>query len=220
MSDTPFDAAALRRHLAGTKTGPSDLFDHLVRHHTNPAAVEVLYKHAEGSFPLLAAVFAAKEQLAGALCANMTALPKATWRFSQQADTWLHGQCQSAADTDLRSVLCTARTVFFDKEPLLFMSISYWFVMFDLLDAVTDKVVAEMSVWETSDLCPQLGTASPPKNCKDPLYLGVWLMSRYLYHRFGKHDPSWVMFRELYDPPETKIGDVADLVVKVNRLNS
>ena len=205
---------ALRRHLAGTQTDPSGLRDLLVRHHTDPAAVQVLCDHAEGSFPLLAGVFAAQEQIADA-GHYQRELRKAAVRFEQQVDSWLRGQFQNAADTDLLSVFCAARAVFSDEDPFPSMRLSYWFIKSAPLATITDKVVAEMSVWDAEDPSLQLWTARSPKNHKDPLHVGHWLLSRYLYNRFGDDDASWFMFRELYDPKVLPIGALADIVAAV-----
>ena len=179
MSIPPIEVFELRRLLTVTGLHPSALLDRMMRHHTDPAAVQALCEHAEKSFPLLSA------------------------------------QCQDTADTDLQAVLCTAQTMFSDEDPLLFAWFSYWFIMSVPLEAITDKVVAEMSVWAAPDVCPQLGAAGSPQSHKDLHHAGYWLMSRCLYNRFGKHSESWNVFKMLYDPSK-KIGDVADQVASLH----
>ena len=179
MSIPPIEVFELRRLLTVTGLHPSALLDRMMRHHTDPAAVQALCEHAEKSFPLLSA------------------------------------QCQDTADTDLQAVLCTAQTMFSDEDPLLFAWFSYWFIMSVPLEAITDKVVAEMSVWAAPDVCPPLGAAGSPQNHKDLHHAGYWLMSRCLYNRFGKHSESWHVFMKMYDPSK-KIGDVADQVASLH----
>ena len=72
-----------------------------------------------------------------------------------------------------------------------------------------------MSAWSYTDLSPQLGAASTPKSHYYPGDVQRWLVSRYLYNRFGTHDPSWDVFKILYDPPET-VGATADAVAKLH----
>lgn len=212
MSTKPIDEAELRQHLADTEPGPSELRDLLVRHHTDPDAVEVLCDHADGSFPLLAAVFAAQGQLEAA-ANHQTKLQKTADPFTQQVGKRLRTRFKDVTGADLREFLRTARAEFPDEDPDLFRTIAFWFIEFVPLPMLTDEVVAEMSIWEDSSPCPELGAGWPPES-NDPFLVGRWLMSRYLYNRFGDHEPSWDMFRGVYDAAQT-IGDTADLVAAV-----
>ena len=199
----------LEEYLTDTEPGLSELRDLLVCHYVDDDAVKVLCKHAERSFPLLAGVFAAHEHLWWTGYRQPELRDTAKW-FCGQVDSWFRVQCQNAADTDLCEVLCRSRTVWSDKDPLLSVTLSYRFIEYVPIEALTDKVVTEMSLWAAAGACPQLGAASRPEH-NDPHRVGRWLMSRYLHNRFVEHGPSWDVFRKLYEPTKS-IGDTADRV--------
>ena len=163
MSGTPVDADALQRHLADTEAGPSELRDLLVRHHTDPDAVEALCDHADGEVPLQAAVFAAHEQVETA--AQCQAEPQqAADDFEWQIDSWRRATFDDGTGTDLREFFRTARPAFPDEYEFLLGSIAWWFIDNVPLPILTDEVVAEMSIWEEPCPCPELGAGWTPED--------------------------------------------------------
>lgn len=63
MSGTSHNTAALQQSLADPELDPSGLIALVMSHYTDPGAVEVLCKHAEGSLPSLVTVYAAQQQI-------------------------------------------------------------------------------------------------------------------------------------------------------------
>ena len=213
MSDTAIDADALRQYLADTEPDPAELRDLLVSHYADFDAVKALLDYADGAVPLLAAVFAAHEQIAQAAQyqADLDEAEKALFRFRRQVDPWFPGQCHTLTDTDLLLVLRTARPLISDQVPYLFLRLSAWFIENAPPPLLTDDVVAEMSLATFLRPSPELGAGRPlaPRD-RD---FDCWLISRYLYSRFGDHGPSWDMFLQLHVPKAGPIRDPADQVV-------
>ena len=222
MSVTSHNTAALQQRLAGTGAGPSDLYDLMVRHYADPGAVEVLCDHAAGSFPLLVALFAGSKH------------PKEcppSWSdrknqlaplelFDAQVKSLAGAMFAHATEAGLLEGLRTARSGLPGGSPATLGTVSRWFAAHAPLEALTDRVTAEMSRWPMEGLSPELG-AGPSNSAVKPLrYTDTvcdrisWLMSRYLYNRFGDHGPSWEMFKNLYDPSQTVV-DIADIVAAV-----
>lgn len=224
MANAPANSAALRRLLTRikrclltcTKTGPSKLCDLLVRRHSDPAAVRELCDVAEGSFPLLTAVFAAQIQVMdGTSDATTEAQIDAAYLFDRQVESWLRGQFQDATETELLKSLRTARTKFPEDDQRLPWKISFLSLRFAPLKSFTDKVVSQMPLRQGLDPCPQLGAGSMPKVFYGPDDKGRWLVSRYLYKHFGTEDGPWTVFRGLYDPHVMTIGEAVALVEKL-----
>ena len=213
MSDTAIDADALQHYLTDKKPGPSELRDLLVSHHADDDAVKALLDYADETVPLLAAVFAAHEQIAQAAQyqADLEEAEKALFRFRRQVDPWFPGQCRDLTDTDLLSVLRAARPLVSVQVPYLLLRLSAWFIENAPPPILTDDVVAEMSIATFSRPSPTLGAGRPlaPRD-RD---FDCWLISRYLYSRFGDHGPSWDMFLQLHVPKAGPISDPADQVV-------
>ena len=206
MSDEPVGADALRQHLTDTEPGPAELRDLLVQHHADLGAVQVLCDYANGEVPLQAAVFAAHEQIS----------EEASHDFEGQIDSWWRDQFDGVTGTDLREFFRAARAAFPDEYEFLFGSIAWWFIENVPLPVLTDEVVAEMSIWEDPPPSQELGAGWPPED-GDPDDIGCWLLSRYLYNRFGDHGPSWDAFNETYDPKTLSIGEAADQVEELER---
>ena len=66
---------------------------------------------------------------------------------------------------------------------------------------------------------PELG-AGPPNSAAEPRRDPdavcdriTWLVSRYLYNRFGDHVPSWETFKNVY--PSKIVGVAADIAAAV-----
>ena len=221
MSDTP-TVVELRQHLADTEVGPSELRDLLVLHHADDDAVKVLCDHAkqavplrDGSFPLLAALFAAREQV---MCASETQaeLEESADDFEWETSSWLEDQFNGATGTALREFFRTARAAFPGEYEFLFRTITGWFIEYVPLPILTDDVVADMTIWETPTPSPELGAGWPPEN-DETEDVGSWLLSRHLCNRFGEHGPSWEMFMNLYDPQSLSIGEAADQVEELRK---
>ena len=199
MSDEQVDAGALRQHLTDTKPGPSELRDLLVQHHANSGAVEVLCDYANAEVALQAAVFAAHEQISD----------EASHDFEQQIELWREAKFDGVTADGMQEFFRAARAAFAGEYELLLGSIAWWFIEYVPLPMLTDEVVAEMSIWEDPPPSQELGPGCPPDD-DDPDLVGCWLMSRYLYNRFGDHGPSWDAFKELYDPQTLSIGEAAE----------
>ena len=220
MSDTP-TVVELRQHLADTEVGPSELRDLLVLHHADDDAVKVLCDHAkqavplrDGSFPLLAALFAAREQV---MCASETQaeLMESADDFEWETSLWLEDQFNGATGTALREFFRTARAAFPGEYEFLFKTITWWFIEYVPLPILTDDVVADMTIWETPTPSPELGAGWPPEN-DETEDVGSWLLSRHLCNRFGEHGPSWDVFVKLYDTEFMSIGVAADEVEELH----
>ena len=220
MSNTSQNTAALQQILTDTDPDPAGLYDLASSHYTDPDAIEALCDYTKGSLPSLVALFAASKHLKyrprsfGARTRLPPSLLRSLWHSDTQVESLTDAMFASATEPDLVEGLRTARSGLPDGTPSILEEVSRWFAEHAPLEAVTDKVVAEMSVWPYTDLSPQLGTASPPTGHYDPADFQRWLVSRYLYNRFGEHGPSWEMFKKVYGPSQT-IGDTADLVVTV-----
>ena len=209
MSDTPVDADALRQYLAGTKPDPSELRDLLVKYHTSFDAVKALLDHTNGTVQLLAAVFAGWEEVMYIL-RRRPEYQQSADEFDDQVTPWLLAQYKDVTGPDLLAVLPSAQTVPPDPPKHLLDRIATWFLENVPLTVLTDEVVAEMSIWMDSypGPRPELGAGWPPEN-RNWVDDGCWLISRYLYNRFGEHGPSWDVFVKLYDTEFMSIGVAA-----------
>ena len=225
MSVTSHNTAALQQRLTSTGAGPSDLHDLMVRHYADPDAVEALCNHAAGSFPSLVALFAASKHhknrpLSFAAKRKQSPSQRRSLRLSDaQVKSLTDAMFASATEPDLLEGLRTAHSGLPDGTPSMLVWVSRWFAADAPLEALTDRVVVEMAWRPVGRFCPELG-AGPlpaPRSRVDAAHNRTrvgWMMSRYLHNRFGTHDPSWEMFKKVYDPSQT-IGDTADLVVTV-----
>ena len=215
MSDTPLDADALQQYLAGTEVGPSELRDLLVRHYGDLEAVDVLCDHADETVSLQVAVFAAWEHF---WCVRVSEVGRqAGCDFGQSLDSWCQAQFQGVTGTELREFLRTARAVFPDEHEGLFNTIALWLMKTVPLRVLTVEVVAEMSIWDVPSPSPALGVGQSPGS-DDLEDVGCWLMSRYLYNRFGDDDLSWYVFVKLYNPERMSIGEAVDQVAHLHTL--
>ena len=219
MSDTSQITAALQKFLVDTEPDPAGLFDLTVRHCIYPAAAEVLYNHAEGSFPSLVAVYAGSKHAVLGLrpwvSTQKQNIQRAARDFDAQVTSLAFSQFAHATETDLLESIRTVRSGLLDESPDSSFRISLLFAMRAPLEALTDRVTAEMSWWSMKGLSPELG-AGPPDGSEDPPIpaggeMIRWLMSRYLCNRFGEHGPSWEMFKNLCKPPKS-IGETANTV--------
>ena len=223
-SHTPFadpSSFSMRQHLADVLTGPAEMYALAVVYHTDPTAVAVLCEHAKGSFQLLVGLHAAQQ--------HVTAHPVVTaahsrFRFRDLVVPHVVDQVRDASEADLLEGLATARAVFtggstptFRNGPLY---ISNLFAAHASDRPLTDRVVAEMSVWRTWGLSPELALEPRERistrdvRCTRPP--SRWAVARLLMSRFGTHVPSWDMFKHLHNP-ETRIGDIVDLVAAVEQ---
>ena len=209
MSDIPLDVDALRQYLAGTKPDPSELRDLLVKYHTSFDAVKALLDHTNGTVQLLAAVFAGWEEVMYTLRRQPEHQQSAD-EFDDQVTPWLLAQYKDVTGPDLLAVLPSAQTVPPDPPKHLLDRIATWFLENVPLPVLTNEVVAEMSIWTDSypGPRPELGAGWPPEN-RNWVDDGCWLISRYLYNRFGEHGPSWDVFVKLYDTEWLTIGVAA-----------
>ena len=221
MSNTSQSTAALQQRLTSTGAGPSDLHDLMVRHYADPDVVEALCYHAAGSFPSLVALFAGSKHpknrpLSWSDRKNQLAPLEL---FDAQVKSLTAAMLTSATEPDLLEGLRTAHSGLPGGTPSMLVWVSRWFAAKAPLEALTDRVVVEMAWRPVEQFCPELG-AGPlpaPRSRRDAAHNRTrvgWMMSRYLHTRFGTHDPSWEMFKKVYDPSQT-IGDTADLVVTV-----
>ena len=203
-------ADALRQYLAGTKPVPSELRDLLVKYHTSFDAVKALLDHTNGTVQLLAAVFAGWEEVMYIL-RRRPEYQQSADEFDDQVTPWLLAQYKGVTGPDLLAVLPSAQTVPPDPPKHLLDRIATWFLENVPLPVLTDEVVAEMSIWMDSypGPSPELGAGWPPEN-RNTGNVGCWLISRYLYNRFGEHGPSWDVFVKLYDTEFMSIGVAAD----------
>ena len=224
MSDTPLDADALRQYLTDTEPGPSELRDLLVCLHADPGAIKVLCKHAERSPSLHGAVFAARDQLAkivaqeyrAGIWHDLTTEPQTAAALAgHQIDSWLRTQCQNVADTEVQAVLRTVRTELADEDPYLPVRLSYWFSDSIPHEAMTDKMVAEMSLTTGEFVGQDLVVGPNEYHDLYPHLECLRLVSCYVHNRFGDHGPSWDAFKMLYDSPEA-VGATADTVAKLH----
>ena len=231
MSDTSHNTAALQQSLTDTGPDPAGLFDLVVRHYADPGAVEVLRKHAEGSFPSLVTVYAALKQIELLQTKELLKLnhtEQAKLKHMEPSDARkaylaLHGQVDSSAgamfahatEADLLESFRTVCSGLPDGGLDWTVMVSYFFAEYAPLDALTARVTAEMP-WKSMMGCsPELG-AGPPNSAaepsRDPDAVGdriAWLVSRYLYNRFGDHAQSWEGFGHVY--PSEIVGVAADI---------
>ena len=234
MSDTSHNTAALQQILADTEPDPAGLFDLVVRHYTEPGAAEVLCKHAEGSFPSLVALYAGLKQIILLQCKELLKLNRTEQALlkhmepskARKASLALHDQVTSlagamfphATEADLLESFRTVCSGLPDAGRFWPVQVSYFFAKYAPLEALTDRVTAEMPWRPMMGCSPELGAGPPWLSAAEPIRDPDavcdrirWLVSRYLYNRFGKHDQSWTMFRHVHDPGD-RVGDVADLV--------
>ena len=209
MSDIPLDADELLENLASTEVDPTEMRDLLVLYHADLKAVKVLCDHPDERAPLLAAVFAAREQVMFT-ARRQPELRQSANKFDEQVNTWLRAQLKDVIGPDLGAVLLAVRTLFQGQSTSLFRDNATWFLENVPLPVLTDEVVAEMSIWEDSYPGPslELGAGWPPEN-RNTGNVGCWLISRYVYNRFGEHGPSWDVFVRLYDSEWMSIGAAA-----------
>ena len=222
---TPFADPAtfeLRQHLADTTIDPAEMFGLASLYYTNPAAVAVLCEHATGSFPLLVGLHAAQEHV---MALSVVASMPDRYRFRDQVSASMTDQCRSATEADLLEGLRTARSVFSGGSTRTFrygpLYVSDLFAAHAPVVSLTGHVAAEMSVQHTKYLSPRLGreTRRPrPFEGHGVMYMppAYWVVSRLLLSLFGEHAPSWDMFEHLHTP-ETRTGDLADLVAAVEQ---
>ena len=215
MSDELDDPDVLRQYLAG-KPVPSELRDLLVKYHTSFDAVKALLDHTNGTVQLLAAVFAGWEEVMYIL-RRRPEYQQSADEFDDQVTPWLLAQFKGVTGPDLLAVLPSAQTVPPDPPKHLLDRIATWFLENVPLPALTDEVVAEMSIWMDSypGPSPELGAGWPPEN-RNTGNVGCWLISRYLFNRFGEHGPSWDVFVKLYDTEFMSIGVAADEVEELH----
>ena len=219
MSNTSHYTAALRQHLASIVPGQPDLLDLVVRYYTDPAAGDALCDHEEGSVPLLVAVYTSLDRVTQIrrleyqmIRGGCRETYKAAHRFGTQAKSRIHTQLAHATEAYLLEGLRVARNGLPAENPYMLSAVSLLFAEHGPLAALTDRVTAEMSWSVASGLSPELGAGPPttPGHCGDIDRIR-WLMSSYLYNRFGDHDPSWVMFKHVHGYG-TMVGDTADHV--------
>ena len=201
MSATSHNTAALQQRLASLEPDPAGMYDLMVHHYRDPDAVEVLCGHAEGSVPLQVAVYVGLKYctvLQAVELLNKRASKKA-WnsatRFEAQVESSVGAQFAHATEADLLEGFRTARSGLPDGSPAMLEWVSHLFAAHSPLEALTDRVTAEMTWRLMKEFCPELG-AGPLPSPESPLAAEEdgrirWLMSRYLYNRFGHHGPSW-----------------------------
>ena len=208
--DSKMETPELRQYLADTDIGPAEMFDLALVYSPDPSAVAVLCEHAAGSFRLLAGVCAARQYV--------------RWYRPDQPQFYLLSREREvyrifdASEADLLEGLDTARAVAADgcirhHQPSPHY-ISGLFAREAHHEALTDRVIAEMSVWNTRGLSPMLGHETRRRNHRTPLV--DLYVSQFLLREFGEHAPSWEMLHQMYIP-EARIGDVVDLVVAVEQ---
>ena len=210
-SPTPFASLTpeqLRQHLAVTDIDPAEMFGLGLVYFTDPAAVDVMCEHAKMSFRLLIGLYAASAHLPGRPVTSIADARIHDW-FRDQVSSCVVDQVRSATETDLLEGLDTARALFVTGRPRTFQNdlfaISDLFAEYALEEALTDRVVAEMSLSFTDLLSPAMSSRrTSPSQC----------ISRFLLSKFGNHVPSWDMFKHLH-VPTARIGDVAGLVLEV-----
>ena len=218
MSDTSHNTAALQRILTDTDPDPAGLFDLVVSHYTDPGAVEALCNHAAGSFPLLVALFAGSKHHKTRLVAKIVKSPslrRSLLHSDAKVRSLTDAMFASATEPALVEGLRTAHSGLPDGTPSMLVGVSRWFAGDAPLEALTDRVIAEMAWRFVEPFCPELGAGPLPdpetRFDEDGRIRGYWLMSRYLYNRFGEHGPSWDVFRQVHRPSQT-IGEAADTV--------
>ena len=162
MSDTSRNTAALQQSLADPELDPAGLFALVMSHYTDPAAAEVLCKHAEGSLPSLVMVYAVQQQirLIHELVVDMKTSRPGTALLEpiETTETWL------ASEALHDNVVSLAGAVFAhaDEDDLLesFRTVCDWlpggadhpvamkvlrlFAYHAPLEALTDRVTDEM----------------------------------------------------------------------------
>ena len=214
VSHTPFadpSTFSLRRHLAETTIGPAEMFDLALICFAKPTTVNVLCKHAKGSFRLLVGLYAALEHFM-----TETGSSRDHDWFRDRVGPYVVDQVRNASESDLLDGLRTARTVFTGGRTRTFrdgpLYISCLFAAHAPHGSLTDPVAAEMSVRSTCGLSPQFGLETQTRQS----VLTCAPVSRLLLSRFGTHAPSWDMFKHAHSP-ETRVGDVADLVTEVEQ---
>ena len=227
MSFTSHTTAALQQILTDTDPDPAGMYGLMVRHYADPDAVEALCDYAKGSFPSLVALFAASKhhknrpRSFGARTRLSPSLRRSLWHSDTQVKSLTDAMLKSATEPDLLEGLRTAHSGLPDGTPSMLVWVSRWFAAHAPLEALTDRVVVEMAWRPVGRFCPELG-AGPlpaPRSRVDAAHNRTrvgWMMSRYLHNRFGTHDPSWEMFKKVYDPSQTVV-ETADLVVTIQR---
>ena len=224
MSQTPFaDSVSydLRRHLEDTTVGPAEMFALALTYRTDSEAVYDLCGCAAGSFRRLVGLYAAREHITAKQLESNLFNPAPSW-LCDRIDNRVIASVSSATAADLLEGLAVARTVFAGGTSRTFRAgplyVSELFATYAPHKALTDKVVAGMSLPDTEGLSQGWAFASRP-NAYSPQE--TWhsqpvdvVVSKYLVSRFGFHDPPWNMFRHVHTP-EATVREVADLVAAV-----
>ena len=213
-SHTPFAGLTpdqLRQHLAVIDIDPAEMFGLGLVYFADPDAVDVMCEHAKMSFRLLIGLYAASAHLPGRPVTSIADARIHDW-FRDQVSSCVVDQVRSATETDLLEGLDTARALFDAGRARTFQNdlftISAFFAEYALEEALTDRVVAEMSLSFTDLLSPGQAHVHPSSRRTCPSQY----ISRFLLSKFGKHAPSWDMFKQIHTP-DVRIGDVVDLVV-------
>ena len=220
---TPFadpSTFSLQRHLTETTVGPAEMYALGLVYYPDPDAVDALCEHATGSFCQLVALFAAAQEHRKPRLA-VAAGPHERNRAFDRVLRCMVDHARTATETDLLEGMHTARTVFADTcrpYSTVPLRMSQLFAEYAPLGSLTDRVAAEMSVRFTHDLSPALchKTRRAWKGPRFPAHRADQLVSRLLLSKFGEHVPSWDMFKQVHTP-ETRVGDVVDLVVAVEQ---
>ena len=218
MSDTSHDTAALQQILTATDPDPAGMYGLVMDHYLDTDAIEALCDHAKSSVPLQVAVYAGmfhSTALQATELMNKRISKKdwdAAWRFKAQVDTSVAAQFAHVDETDLLEGLRTARNGLPAGTPSMLDWVSRWFASHAPLEALPDRVIAEMAWRFVEPFCPELGAGPLPDFDAEEGRIWIhWLMSCYLYNRFGEHGPSWDVFRQVHRPSQT-IGETADTV--------
>ena len=129
MSATSHNTAAFQQSLSGLGPDPAGLFDLVVHHCTDSAAAEVLCNHAEGSFPLLVALFAGQKHAKKRQQPSWPALKKYLMTmlpFDKQVESLAGAQLAHATEAGLLEGLRTARSGLPDGSPVMLGTVSRW----------------------------------------------------------------------------------------------
>ena len=201
----------------------------MVSHYADPGAVEALCDHAEGSFPSLVALCAGLKHVQNGPPSRPRKRnkPAPLWLSDAQVESLADAMFASATEPDLVEGLRTARSGLPDGTPSMLMGVSYWFAAHAPLEALTDRVTAEMSWLPAKGFSPELGAEQPNSTAAshdsahrnwlcDGYDRLCWLTTRYLHNRFGVYDPLWGMFRFIkHSEMSLTIGDTADQVAEL-----
>ena len=99
----------------------------MLRHHTDPDAVQVLCDDAKRSIPCAGSGVCRSGTTLEGLVHSSDGTGDARPRAGRQIESWLRAQCQNVTDSDLCEILRTARTELSGGRPVLTIDLSIWF---------------------------------------------------------------------------------------------